>query len=49
MDAAEIAEIGQENGDAVDTLEVQLPGGATAAAATSRQVALLAELLKSLV
>lgn len=44
-----IAEIGDESGAGVETLEVRLPGGATAAAGTSRQVALLAELLKSLV
>jgi transposase-like protein len=48
-----IAEIGQQSGGggAVEgeTLEVRLPGGATAMAGTSRQVALLAELLKSLV
>jgi len=46
-----VAEIGQENGGGVEgeTLEVRLPGGATATAGSSRQVALLAELLKSLV
>jgi transposase-like protein len=46
-----IAEIRQESGVGVrgETLEVRLPGGATAMAGTSRQVALLAELLKSLV
>lgn len=42
-----LAEIGQESGG--KTLEVRLPGGASAVAGTSRQVALLAELLKSLV
>jgi transposase-like protein len=44
-----IAEIGEESAAGGETLEVRLPGGATAAAGTSRQVALLAELLKSLV
>ncbi len=44
-----IAELGQESAVGSETLEVRLPGGATAVAGTSRQVVLLAELLKSLV
>ncbi len=44
-----IAEIGQEGAVGSESLEVRLPGGATALAGTSRQVVLLAELLKSLV
>jgi transposase-like protein len=44
-----IAEIGKESAAGGETLEVRLPGGATAVAGTSRQVTLLAELLKSLV
>ncbi len=44
-----IAEIEREGAVGSETLEVRLPGGATALAGTSRQVVLLAELLKSLV
>ena len=43
------AEIGPESGVGDEALEVRLPGGATATARSSRQVALLGELLKSLV
>ena len=44
-----IAEIGQESAVGCEVLEVRLPGGAATTAASSKQVALLAELLKSLV
>ena len=44
-----IAEIGEESAVGGETLEVRLPGGAATTAASSKQVALLAELLKSLV
>lgn len=44
-----IAEIGEHSAAGGEALEVRFPGGATALAGTSRQVALLAELLKSLV
>jgi transposase-like protein len=43
-----VAEIGQEVVNGAGALEVRLPGGATAVAGTSRQVVLLAELLKAL-
>lgn len=44
-----VAEIGQDSPEGDGALEVRLPGGATAVAGTSRQVVLLAELLKALV
>jgi len=44
-----IAEIGQGSPGGTGALEVRLPGGATVLAGTSRQVGLLAELLKALV
>ena len=44
-----VAEIGQGGDGGTGALEVRLPGGATAVAGTSRQVVLLAELLKALV
>ena len=44
-----LAEIGQQSGAGGEALEVRLPGGAATTAASSKQVALLAELLKSLV
>ena len=44
-----IAEIGEGSGGGTGVLKVRLPGGATAVAGTSRQVVLLAELLKALV
>ena len=43
-----IAEIGEQSAVGGERLEVRLPGGATVLAGTSKQVALLAELLKSL-
>ncbi len=43
-----VAQIGQESAVGDGTLEVRLPGGATAVAGTPRQVVLLAELLKAL-
>lgn len=43
-----VAQIGQESAVGDGVLEVRLPGGATAVAGTSRQVVLLAELLKVL-
>ena len=48
-DAFIIAEIGQQSAIGGEVLEVRLPGGAATTAASSKQVALLAELLKSLV
>lgn len=43
-----VAEIGQAGAVGEEALEVRLPGGATVVAGTSRQVVLLAELLKTL-
>ena len=43
-----IAELGRGNSGGTGGLEVRLPGGATASADTSRQVLLLAALLKAL-
>lgn len=43
-----LAEIGGGNTGGSDVLEVRLPGGATVLASTPRQLALLAELLKTL-
>ena len=43
-----VAEIGQAGSHGDEVLEVRLPGGAIVVAGTSRQVALVAELLKAL-
>ena len=43
-----VAQIGRESAVGNESLEVRLPGGATAVANTPRQVALLAELLRTL-
>ena len=43
-----VAEIGQAGSNGDEVLEVRLPGGATVVVGTSRQVALVAELLKAL-
>lgn len=43
-----VAQIGRESAVGDGVLEVRLPGGATAVAGTTRQVALLAELLNAL-
>jgi len=43
-----VAEIGQEGSGTAEGLEVRLPGDITAVVGTSREVALLAELLKVL-
>ena len=43
-----VAQIGRESAVEDGALEVRLPGGATAVAGTTRQVALLADLLKAL-
>ena len=43
-----VAQIGRESAVGDESLEVRLPGGATAVVGTTRQVALLTELLKTL-